>query len=67
MAKALLGHLTIPADGSALAGENARLRRRVADLTALVEHLQEENDRLTALHSADLDAELASELAARTR
>lgn len=47
MAKALLGH--IYADQrtpAALASENARLRRRVADLEDLVVRLTAENDRL---------------------
>ncbi len=49
MAKALLGH--IYADQrtpAALASENARLRRRVSDLEALLVRLTAENDRLAA-------------------
>lgn len=49
MAKALLGH--VPSDlrsSAVLVSDNARLRRRVADLEALVTALQAENDRLLA-------------------
>ncbi|GAA5122898.1 hypothetical protein GCM10023339_41920 [Alloalcanivorax gelatiniphagus] len=49
MAKALLGHLNSDArTTSVLAVENSRLRRRVADLEALVLRLQADNDRLAA-------------------
>lgn len=49
MAKALLGHLNSDArTTTALAVENRRLRRRVADLEALVLRLQADNDRLAA-------------------
>lgn len=49
MAKALLGHVHSDARAtSALAVENQRLRRRVADLEALVLRLQADNDRLAA-------------------
>lgn len=56
MAKALLGH--VYADQrtpAALATENARLRRRVADLEDLVVRLTAENDRLAvqAAEAAD--------------
>jgi hypothetical protein len=49
MAKALLGHVNSDArTTSVLAVENIRLRRRVADLEALVLRLQADNDRLAA-------------------
>jgi len=55
MAKALLGHLhTDPRGATRLVSENARLRARVADLEALVQRLQVENDRLTDLQAASL-------------
>lgn len=55
MAKALIGHLGIDQRGSArLTTENARLRRRVSDLEALVHRLQQENDRLTDLQAVRL-------------
>ena len=61
MAKALMGHHGAP--GSAqLLHEAALLRRRVADLQDQVARLTEENERLSALHTRDLDAELAGEL-----
>lgn len=43
MAKALLGYVGV--DGR-LSDDNQRLRRRVADLEALVSRLQSENDQL---------------------
>lgn len=47
MAKALVGHLRIDQRiPSRSAVDNQRLRRRVADLEALVLRLQAENDRL---------------------
>jgi hypothetical protein len=49
MAKALLGHVNSDVrSASVLAVENHRLRRRVADLEALVLRLQADNDRLAA-------------------
>lgn len=52
MAKALLGHLhTDPRGASRALSENARLRRRVADLEALVVRLQDENTRLADLET----------------
>lgn len=54
MAKALIGHLPTDHHGSRLSAENAHLRRRVRDLEALVTRLQEENDRLAELRSAEL-------------
>lgn len=61
MAKALIGHLGAPSSAQ-LGYEAAQLRARVADLQAQVARLTEENERLAALHSSDLDAELATEL-----
>ena len=58
MAKALLGYMSSdlrnPARLTAekLAGDNRRLRERVADLEALIARLQDENDRLTAAQAA---------------
>ena len=49
MAKALLGHVNSDVRTTAvLTVEHQRLRRRVADLEALVLRLQAENDRLAA-------------------
>ncbi len=55
MAKALLGHLhSDPRTTARLAAENARLRTRVADLEALTERLQRENDALVAARAEEL-------------
>jgi len=55
MAKALLGTFHTDQRASAsLLSENVRLRRRVADLEALVVRLQEENDRLAAAEAVAL-------------
>jgi len=71
MAKALIGHLHDPRSSAHLASETARLRRRVADLEALVLRLTADNDRLAAelrdqVRAADADAlrdlERASEM-----
>ncbi|MEJ7630184.1 MAG: hypothetical protein WKF54_11390 [Nocardioidaceae bacterium] len=52
MAKALLGYV---GGDSRLLDENQRLRRRIADLQAMVLRLQTENDALAAeLHNSDL-------------
>jgi hypothetical protein len=52
MAKALLGYV---GGDTRLLNDNARLRRRVADLEAMVLRLQAENDALAArLHDGDL-------------
>ena len=52
MAKALLGY--VGADNRVV-DANQRLRRRIADLEAVVLRLQAENDALTArLHEAEL-------------
>lgn len=53
MAKAITGHLPHNAP-SRIASENRHLRTRVADLEALVRRLQDDNDRLTALHAERL-------------
>ncbi len=55
MAKALVGYMnsTDPRVVAKLAGENRRLRERVADLEAHVMRLQSENDALAASVSAD--------------
>ena len=65
MAKALVGHLPAATRRSNRpAVDVLRLRRRVAELEALVLRLQQENDRLTAtqaatmLEGADLDTGL---------
>lgn len=54
MAKALLGYVHSDVRDARLAGENARLRQRVAELEALVLRLSEENDRLVASRAAEL-------------
>lgn len=48
MAKALFGHVASDPRSTRVQYENAQLRRRVADLEALVLRLQDENDRLVA-------------------
>ena len=63
MAKALIGYLDRdPSRPSKLTVENARLRRRVAELETLVVRLQDEGDRLaaelSAVHAEVLDAAL---------
>ncbi len=61
MAKALLGHVNSDVRTTAvLTVENRRLRRRVADLEALVLRLQADNDRLAA---AERDASEAVRVA----
>jgi hypothetical protein len=66
MAKALIGHL--PSAGFSQAPEIALLRRRVAELEALVTKLSSENDSLVAaylaLRPADDDSLLTREHAA---
>ena len=58
MAKALTGYLPSSLHGdqrvASIAVENARLRRRVNDLEALVSRLQRDNDALLAARAADL-------------
>jgi hypothetical protein len=52
MAKALLGYI---GGDNRLVEDNARLRRRVADLEAIVLRLQAENDALAArVHEGEL-------------
>lgn len=55
MAKALVGYLndTDPRVVTRLAGENRRLKQRVADLEAHVLRLQAQNDSLAASLSAE--------------
>lgn len=62
MAKALIGHLNSDLRDPRLLTENARLRARVAELENLVLRLSEENDRLVAAHTADLDVAPQQEL-----
>lgn len=64
MAKALLGHVASGRVPAHYVSENARLRARVSDLELLVARLQDENARLSSMHAADLDVELAAELSA---
>ena len=53
MAKALLGY--VGGSDTRLVEENSRLRRRVADLEAMVLRLQAENDALAAqVHQGEL-------------
>ena len=63
MAKALIGHL--PASDPHQVHEVARLRRRVAELEAMVTRLSEENDALfaacLALRPTDDDTRLTPE------
>lgn len=54
MAKALIGHLSSDLRDPRLAADNARLRRRVAELEALVLRLSEENDRLVSARAEEL-------------
>lgn len=64
MAKALMGHVAVAPQfrNEQNRYETALLRQRVAALQDEVARLREENERLAALHSVDLDAELATEL-----
>jgi hypothetical protein len=61
MAKALIGYMNSDLRDPRLTAENSRLRRRVAELEAIVLRLSEENDRLVAAQAAELfsrDSEL---------
>jgi hypothetical protein len=61
MAKALIGYMNSDLRDPRLTAENSRLRRRVAELEAVVLRLSEENDRLVAAQAAELlsrDSEL---------
>ncbi|WP_300680131.1 hypothetical protein [Nocardioides sp.] len=59
MAKALWGHLpTDPRAQHLLVSDNAKLRNRVAELSALVEKLSAENDLLVARVAELVDASL---------
>lgn len=61
MAKALIGYMNSDLQTPRLVAENDRLRARVGELEALVVHLSEENDKLTAAQAvALLDLESAS-------
>lgn len=58
MAKALIGYMdSDPRMPARLSAENTRLRRRVAELEAVVLRLSQENDILAAAQAADLDLE----------
>jgi hypothetical protein len=54
MAKALIGYLNSDLRDPRLAADNARLRKRVAELESLVLRLSEENDALLAARAAEL-------------
>ncbi len=54
MAKALIGHLNGDLRDPRISADNARLRKRVAELESLVVRLSEENDRLVATRAAEL-------------
>ena len=61
MAKALIGYMNSDLRTPRLVAENDRLRARVGELEALVLHLSEENDKLTAAQAvALLELESAS-------
>lgn len=54
MAKALIGYLNSDLRDPRFDADNARLRKRVAELETLVLRLSEENDMLVAAQTADL-------------
>ncbi len=54
MAKALIGFMSSDLRDPRDAADNARLRKRVAELETLVLRLSEENDRLVAARAAEL-------------
>ncbi|MFB9314097.1 hypothetical protein [Nocardioides plantarum] len=54
MAKALLGYVHSDLRDPRADADNARLRKRVAELESLVLRLSEENDRLVAARAAEL-------------
>lgn len=54
MAKALIGYVHSDLRDPRADADNARLRKRVAELEALVLRLSEENDRLVASRAAEL-------------
>lgn len=62
MAKALMGHLSSDLRDPRIGADNARLRKRVAELEALVLRLSEENDSLVARAAAQLDASALQEM-----
>lgn len=62
MAKALMGHLSSDLRDPRIGADNARLRKRVAELESLVLRLSEENDSLVARAAAQLDASALQEM-----
>ena len=54
MAKALIGYLNSDLRDPRLDADNARLRKRVAELESLVLRLSEENDKLVATRASEL-------------
>jgi hypothetical protein len=54
MAKALIGYVHSDLRDPRSDADNARLRKRVAELESLVLRLSEENDRLVAARAAEL-------------
>lgn len=62
MAKALIGYMSSDLRDPRLDADNARLRKRVAELETLVLRLSEENDRLVATQAAELLDNAAQEM-----
>jgi hypothetical protein len=62
MAKALIGYVNSDLRDPRFDADNARLRKRVAELETLVLRLMEENDRLVASQAAELFDTAASEM-----
>lgn len=62
MAKALIGYMSSDLRDPRLDADNARLRKRVAELESLVLRLSEENDRLVATQAAELLDTAAQEM-----
>ena len=62
IAKALIGHMSSDLRDPRTAADNARLRKRVAELETLVLRLSEENDRLVASAAELLDASHLQEM-----
>ena len=62
MAKALIGYMNSDLRDPRLAADNARLRKRVAELETLVLRLSEENDMLVAAQAAELLDTAAQEM-----
>lgn len=65
MAKALIGHLALDRRDPRDRDENARLRRRIAELEALVERLAIENDELSGRLEGRIDEHLLADDARR--